>query len=90
MDELLRQRLNRKLGVANLSTDVSAPKSSDEGSLATDNTVNDYIPLQEDIILPEPRFSTLEAIITDPSKFALVLLFGVSLYALYVLNKSNK
>lgn len=88
MDEQLRQRLNRKLQETNLPKKVVSDEVvSDE--VISDEVVDivsndDYIFLQE-----EPRFSTLEAIISDPSKLALVLLFGVSIYALYVLNKKS-
>ena len=81
MDERLRQRLNRKLSETSLSKVVDIPEKNE---MVNDELIDDYVFLQE-----EPRFSTLEAIITDPSKLALILLFGVSMYALYVLNKKS-
>ena len=48
-----------------------------------DKYVDDkYFSLQE-----EPGFSIIENIVSDPTKLALVFLFGVSMYALYALSK---
>ena len=35
----------------------------------------------------EPSFSIIENIMNDPAKLTLILLFGVSIYALYALSK---
>lgn len=105
MDERLRQRLNRKLAqtslsnnitktvaikpaadenVTNLSNDTNKPGDNAD-KVNNDEQYYNYVYLQE-----EPRFSTLESVFSDPTKLALILLFGVSVYALFVLNKVNK
>ena len=84
MDEQLRQRLNRKLSVRDLSNNPT-PEAINEG--INNKLDDDSLMLQEEIILPEPKFSIVESIITDPTKLALVFLFTVSVTSLYLLYK---
>lgn len=83
MDERLAQRLNEKLQQKSLFT----TQNVDEMSGVVPN--NDYAYLQDEYIPRQRNFSVLEEVVGDTSKLALVILFGISLYALYVLGKNK-
>lgn len=87
MDEQLRQRLNRKLSVRDLSNNPN-PESINEG--INNKLDDDSLMLQEEIIPRQRNFSVLEEVVTDTNKLALVFLFSVAVYALYVISKNNK
>jgi len=103
MDENIRQRLNNKLQKTNLcqqsqlsqspQTNLSCSSCSSNieqlSELDSNQSLkNDFLYLQDEYI-PQRNFSVLEEVVTDTNKLALVILFGVALYALYVLSKKK-
>ena len=102
MDEQLRQRLNRKLLEINLSRNVNTTNTNTpnvnntitneviDDEVINNEIYNDYLAAQDELIPRQSNFSVLQEVVTDTNKLALVFLFGISLYALYVLSKNKK
>ena len=104
MDESICRRLNTKLNERQIApkvntTELCAPCGTVvlNGEVNRDNLYtpdnlyipNDIITLQ-DPVLPDPiNPSLLHYIVLDTGKLALFMLFGISLYALYIISKNN-
>lgn len=93
MREDLYNKLNDKLGDSNI-VKLNEPTEEEQQLLKLQELrelEQQYHESQKYASLEEPNNNGLvQTIISDNSKLALVLFFGVSIYALYVLSKQNK